>query len=267
MGQRTFILVRKKFLNPETFEEQSTISLIHHQWGHRKSMLALFLQELLNLHYNMDRSLTNKLGDSRYYEGGKDIMTKHVFNFYPLNNSESYIFEQPSDPKEDIFNTDVIQKYANMTDNNNGGMIIDVIQQYEEGKDGKLEPMYYGDCVRVRIGFVLGYEEEDLYDERVNGYIPLEKAFTRVCSPYEYVRKTSYSGVMKEDIFFANTFTSLCNFFGVEIVQDKKKAKAIRDKEKHCLSLINALTKGLKEGSRIEVPDVLLESDEGYAYK
>ena len=264
MGQRTFILVRKKFLNPQSMEEQSTISLIHHQWGYRKTMLAMFLQELLNLHYNMDRSLTNKLGDSRYYEGGKDIMVNHVFNFYPLNSAEdSYIFEQPSDPKEDIFNTDVIQKYASMTDNNNGGMIIDVIQQYTN----KVEPRYYGNCVKVRIGFVLGGEEEDFYSKKINGYIPIERAFERLVSPYEYVKKTSYIDYYEEDLFFAKTFVSLCNFFGVEMKYSKKKALAIHKKEKHIESVINALTKNLPEGSMIDVPKELLNLGKGYAYR
>ena len=265
MGQRTFILVRKNFLNPETFEEQSTISLIHHQWGHRKTMLAMFLQELLNLHYNMDRSLTNKLGDSCYCGDGTDIMAKHVFNFYPLNNAHSsYIFEQPSDPKEDIFNTDVIQKYANMTDNNNGGMIIDAIQQYEKDK---LQARYYGDCVKVRIGFVLGSEEEDYYNKKVNGYIPIERAFERLVSPYEYVKKTSYGDCYEVDLPFAKTFVSMCNLFGVEIKYSKKKALAIHKKEKHIESVINALTKNLPEGSMIDVPQELLNLGKGYTYK
>ena len=228
----------------------------------------MFLQELLNLHYNMDRGLTNKLGDSRYYEGGKDIMVNHIFNFYPLNNEHtSYIFEQPSDPKENIFNTDVIQKYAEQTDNNNGGMIVDVIQQYEEGKDGKLEPKYYGDCVKVRIGFVLGYEEEDYYNKKVSGHIPIERAFERLVSPYEYVKKTSYEDCYEVDLPFAKNFVSMCNLFGVEMKYSKKKALAIHKKEKHIESVINALTKNVPKGSFIDVPKELLNLGKGYAYK
>ena len=50
MGQRTAFLVKKNYK-----DNKSVINLIHHQWGIGKVTPMLFLHELIDMVYSLDR--------------------------------------------------------------------------------------------------------------------------------------------------------------------------------------------------------------------
>ena len=251
MGQRTAILLKKNFGN-----NRSTISLIHHQWGIGKTMPAYLTQEILKSVYPLDRSLES-LYSRTYNEKDKKLPLDYFYTFEPLSNeSNNYITNKEvktDDPNEDIWNTDVRVKYGNMTDNNNGLMLVEVTQLFDDKEE--TNPRTYGDKFKVKIGFALGYEETGFYHKNLKNSINLESEFVRLVDIEEYVLRTWRNPKAEK---YSKEFVKACRTIfkleDVEEVYDKKGKKLRAEKEKHIKNCIEALTKDLKDHETIEVP-------------
>lgn len=215
MGQRTAILVKKQ-VSPT----QAEINLIHHQWGIGKTLPALFMEQVLSSEYSLDRSWRrNKLQKS--------------YNFEPLSNEQdNYIYKEKVLPTEvDVWNIETIKDYFEITDNNNGGMIIE-ITPVPRGNDDEIdwESSYIG--LHVKVGFVLGNEECNVYYEnkRTNTYVgrKLEEPFSRIVSAREFMLKTGASYVPSDFIKCWNGFVAT---FGIEEAVSSVKSKKKVDKK------------------------------------
>lgn len=248
MGQNTAILLKKNFGN-----NRSTISLIHHQWGIGKTMPAYLTQEILKSVYPLDRNL-----ESLYYrsEEDKKLPLDYFYTFEPLNNeNNNYITNKEvktDDPNEDIWNTDVRVRYGKMTDNNNGLMLVEVTQLFD---DTDAKPRTYGDKFKVKVGFALGYGETSYYHKNLKDSINLESEFIRLVDIEEYVLRTwSNPKAEKYNKEFVKACRTIFKLEDIEEVYDKKGKKLRAEKEKHIKNCIEALTKNLKDHETIEVP-------------
>ena len=244
MGQRVFILLKKNFGN-----NKSTINLIHHQWGIGKVMPSLLLQEILRCEYPLDRN--------KSYGYGNPEAIEQEFTFEPLSNPQNnYIYnEEVKTDEVDVFDIDTINKYANRTDNNNGGMIVEVTQKFDSNGNAKT----YGDMLDVKISFVLGDEECSFYHEHFRESITIEKPFTRLVSSKEFITKT-LGGIDERDkwnLEFHKAFKIMLDLCGVEEVYDKGKAVKVAKRIKMLKTHADVMTKDLKDKEEIEVPEYL----------
>ena len=254
MGQRTAILIKKNYRN------KSTITLIHHQWGIGKVMHSLFLQEILRAEYNLDRSV-------RYDEDHLPI--DDLFSFKPLNNeNNNYITDMKVPKKTNVFDVDTIKEYFKRTDNNNGGLIIEVTQKYRKDYDGKVVPKTYGDMLDVKFSFVLGNEECGLWNSYFEQEFEIEEPFSRLVSAEEFARKTFGSHdeeIQKHTTKFLTGFKALCEVFRVEEVYNEKEAKRIQKITDSITTELELLEKKSKEtGIRQPIPKSLLKRPLAY---
>ena len=156
MGQRTAFLIKRTYWNGKV-----NIRLVHHQWGIGRVM-----------HNNFIRDFMEMITDRSY-------PAKTLKDFMKIIDDENslYIernFRKGSMSIPDVFDKKVIKRYFNRTDNNNGGMIIDIVE-----KPSDKEP-YYTEIESIRIGFVVGWEECD-YDYKTEKWLgdePFEKLYT-----------------------------------------------------------------------------------------
>lgn len=251
MGQRTAILLKKNFGN-----NRSTITLIHHQWGIGKAMPSMFIQEVLKLPYPMDRTLSY-ISESKLKADNK-LPIDYFFTFEPLNNTrDNYITNKEvatDNPDEDIWRSEVRIRYGNMTDNNNGLMLVEVTQNY----DNYGEPINYGsNMLSIKVGFALGSEEVHFWHDHLEGCVNFEPEFDRLVSMEEYVCRTftSEDGAIekysKEFVKSCRTIMKLADI--TEVYQKGGKAK--RDKkEKQIRTCLDVLTKDLADRQTIPVP-------------
>lgn len=248
MGQRTAILLKKNYGN-----NKSTITLIHHQWGIGKTMPAYLMQEILKESYPLDRRL--EMSD-------KKLPIDVFYTFKPLNNKDNnYITDKKvktDDKNEDIWDSKVRVRYGNQTDNNNGLMLIEVTQKY----DNNGNPRTYGDMLDVKVGFALGYEEIYYYHDRLNRSIEIESEFVRLVNMEEYATKTWRDDEYTKE--FVQACRTVMKLGGVEEVYDEEGAKQVEAKRNHIHNCIEALTKDLPEGQTIDVPKEFLEKDKFY---
>ena len=170
-------------------------------------MPSLLLQEILRCEYPLDRS--------KDYGGTHPEAIEQEFTFAPLSNPQNnYIYnEEVKTDEVDVFDIDTINKYADKTDNNNGGMIVEVTQKFDSNGNAKT----YGDMLDVKISFVLGDEECDFYHEHFKHSIEIEKPFTRLVSSKEFITKT-FGGNderNKWNLEFHKAFKILLNLCGV----------------------------------------------------
>ena len=249
MGQRVCILLKKNFGN-----NKSTITLIHHQWGIGKTMPAYLMEEALKYVYPLDRSLSY-LQRSKL-EGEKKLPIDYFFTFEPLNNPQNnYITNRvvpTDDPNEDIWKPEVRIRYGNQTDNNNGMMLVEVTQNFD--RNG--EPENCHNMLTVKVGFTLGYEETRLYHRKLKDTINLEPNFSRLVSGKEFALRTfgHNPNAVKFIKKFMQAYKTVLELADIEEVFDKKGEKKRNEKEAHILNCIEALTKDLPEGTRIDVP-------------
>ena len=143
-------------------------------------MPSLLLQEILRCEYPLDRC--------KSYGGTHPEAVEQEFTFEPLSNPQNnYIYNQEVKTDEvNVFDIDTINRYADMTDNNNGGMIVEVTQMFDSNGNAKT----YGDMLHVKISFVLGSEECSFYHEHFKESIDIELPFTRLVSSKEFITKT-----------------------------------------------------------------------------
>ena len=89
MGQRTFILVKKNYIDING-EWASRVSHIHHQWGLGRVMQGLLLQEVLKTQYNLNRNLGYLyLDKSEVLPNDNGFLKQPISRFYtfrPLSN-------------------------------------------------------------------------------------------------------------------------------------------------------------------------------------
>ena len=199
MGQRTAFLIKRTYWNGKV-----NIRLVHHQWGIGRVMHNNFIRDFMEM--VTDRSYPAKTL--------KDFM-KIIDDEHSLYLERNFRKGSMSIP--DVFDKKVIKRYFNRTDNNNGGMIIDIVE-----KPSDKEP-YYTEIESIRIGFVVGWEECD-YDYKTEKWLgdePFEKLYTGE----EYVK------ISCEDQYAYPEFIQMWNGFikqyEIEEVSDTKELKEV----------------------------------------
>ena len=214
---------------------------------------AYLVQEVLKASYPLDRRLE--------YTDEK-LPIDVFYTFEPLNNeSNNYITNKEvktDDKNEDIWRKEVRVRYGNQTDNNNGLMLVEVTQKF----DSNGNPKTYGDCLDVIVGFCLSYEEIYYYNDKLNNGIKLEPEFVRLVNMEEYATKTWRDDEYTKE--FIQACRSIMKLGEVAEVYDVAGAKEIEEKRNHINNCIEALTKDLPEGQRIDVPKEFLEKDKYY---
>ena len=199
MGQRTAFLIKRTYWNGKV-----NIRLVHHQWGIGRVMHNHFIRDFMEM--ITDRSYPRKTL--------KDFMTiiDDEGSLYLEKN-----FRKGSLAIPNVWDKKVIKRYFNRTDNNNGGMIIEITE-----KPSDKEP--YGlDIDDLKIGFIVGYEECD-YDYDTGKYLG-EKTFERLYTGEEYV-KISCSGRYAYPEFI-QMWNGFINQYEIEEVSDTKELKEV----------------------------------------
>lgn len=199
MGQRTAFLIKRTYWNGKV-----NIRLVHHQWGIGRVMHNHFIRDFMEM--ITDRSYPRKTL--------KDFMTiiDDEGSLYLEKN-----FRKGSLAIPNVWDKKVIKRYFNRTDNNNGGMIIEITE-----KPSDKEP--YGlDIDDLKIGFIVGYEECD-YDYDTGKYLG-EKPFERLYTGEEYV-KISCSGRYAYPEFI-QMWNGFINQYEIEEVSDTKELKEV----------------------------------------
>ena len=254
MGQRCCILLKKNY------KDKSTVSLIHHQWGIGKVLPALLLQEILRADYNLDRQM-----EYSWRDDGR-LPIDDLYTFKPLNSKgNNYITDRVVPKEENVFDIETIKKYFNQTDNNNGGFVIEVTQNYKE--DGKART--YGDMLDVKFAFVLGYEECSIWNKFFQVSVPLEEPFSRLVSVEEFACRTF--GEREEDIQkdtkrFIRGFRNVCKCLGIKEVYNKEMAKEMKFKIQRIETELNLLQKKQEEtGITQQIPKEYLRQPVAYA--
>ena len=194
MGQRTAFLIKRTYWNGKV-----NIRLVHHQWGIGRVMHNNFIKTFMEMVTNRDYEKTLK-------DFMKIIDCEH--SLYLERN-----FRKGSLSIPDVFDKKIIKRYFNKTDNNNGGMIIDIKE-----KQSDKEP--YGlDIEDLKIGFIVRYEECE-YDYNTSKYIG-DKPFERLYTGEEYV-KISCDGEYAYPEFI-NMWNAFINQYEIEEISDSNK--------------------------------------------
>ncbi len=162
MGQRVAFLIKRTYWNG-----QVNVRLVHHQWGIGRVMHNNFIRDFMEI-------VT--------YRG---LQGKTLKDFMKIIDDENSLYLEKNYRKgskgiPDVFDNKVIKKYFNRTDNNNGGMIIDIKEKPSDKQPWGL------DIEDLKIGFVVGYEECE-YDYDSHKYIG-EKPFENLYTGEEYVK-------------------------------------------------------------------------------
>lgn len=198
MGQRTAFLIKRTYFNGDV-----NIRLVHHQWGIGRVM-----------HNNFIRAFMQMITDRSYCKSLKDFMTI-IDDKGPLYLEENYTKGSADIPN--VFNKRTIKNYFNQTDNNNGGMIIDIVE-----KPSEKEP-FYAKLDSIRISFIIG-DEECEYDYDTEKYLG-EKPFSKLYTGKEYV-KISCEG---EYAFpeFLQMWNGFIKQYGIVELTDIKEVKEV----------------------------------------
>ena len=290
MGQRTFILLKKNYMN-NNGEWASRVSLIHHQWGIGRVMQGLLLQEVLKTQFPLDRSLQSIYScDINSTTNDNGYLTQPISMFYtfsPLNNpisnyhiydnssvkakdlgliptnrkeinyyledsktlktsivdenSATVIFDYPCQYKYDVFDIKNIQAYYELTDNNNGCMVVEITQQYTS--NGKVESIL-SEAFKVKVGFCTGSEEEDFYHASIGAStirVCYNPAMSTLVSPTFYSTHTYRDSKGMKD--FSKSFIAICKQADVQFTYDKTKEKKLLELEKSLNEICTSLAK------------------------
>lgn len=161
MGQRTAFLIKRTYWNGKV-----NVRLVHHQWGIGRVM-----------HHNFMKAFLAMITDRNYSKTLKDFMTI-IDDEYSLYFEKN--FRKNSKYIPDVFDKKTIKRYFNKTDNNNGGMIIDIKE-----KQSDKEPCR-ADIENVKISFVVGWEECE-YNYNTDKWIG-DEPFSKLYTGEEYVK-------------------------------------------------------------------------------
>lgn len=199
MGQRTAFLIKRTYWNGKV-----NIRLVHHQWGIGRVMHNHFIRDFMEM--ITDRSYPRKTL--------KDFMTiiDDEGSLYLEKN-----FRKGSLAIPNVWDKKVIKRYFKRTDNNNGGMIIEITE-----KQSDKEP-YSLDIDDLKIGFIVGYEECD-YDYNTRKYLD-EKPFEKLYTGEEYV-KISCEGQYAYPEFI-QMWNGFIKQYEIEEVSDTKELKEV----------------------------------------
>lgn len=160
MGQRTAILTKRTYKDGTT-----NIRLMHLQWGHSNWMHKHFIREFLFMNTDKKRVYTKEEQNFKNYFTFNHLIKDERYDPYL---DETYTANPPY-----IFNKEVIQEYYSKTDNNNGGLIIDV----KERSDSR----YITELEHCTIAFITGPEEcKNDQDE----------PFSELMTGAEYIKRT-----------------------------------------------------------------------------
>lgn len=199
MGQRTAFLIKRTYWNGDV-----NIRLVHHQWGIGRVMHNHFIKDFMEM--VTDRSFQGKTL--------KDFMTI-IDEKNSLYLEENYKKDSTDIPN--IFAKRTIRKYFNQTDNNNGGMLIEIKEKPSETKPYCLE------VDDLKISFVVGYEECD-YDYDKHKYLG-EKPFSTLYTGEEYV-KISCDGQYAFPEFL-DMWRGFIKQYEIEELTDTKEVKEV----------------------------------------
>lgn len=197
MGQRTAFLIKRTFWDGTT-----NIRLEHHQWGIGRVM-----------HNNFIRAVFEMLTNRGYDKSLKDFMTIMEDDSLYMERT----FRKGSIATPDVFNKRVIQRYFDRTDNNNGGMIIEIKEKQKDSKPWSL------DIEDLKIAFVLGHEEckfnYDTYE-----YLS-EKPFENLYTGEEYVRISCDGRYAYPE--FIQMWNGFIKQYEIEEISDTKESKKV----------------------------------------
>ena len=199
MGQRTAFLIKRTYWNGDV-----NIRLVHHQWGIGRVM-----------HNNFIRAFMEMITDRSYPPKTLKDFMKIIDEKYSLYLEGNYTKDSIDIPN--IFNKRIIKEYFDQTDNNNGGMIIDIVE-----KPSEKEPCGI-DIDSIKVSFVVGWEECD-YDYNSNKWIG-DKPFTKLYTGEEYV-KISCDGDFAYPEFL-KMWNGFITQYGIEELTDTKQIKDV----------------------------------------
>ena len=199
MGQRTAFLIKRTYWNGKV-----NIRLVHHQWGIGRVMHNNFIRDFMEM--ITDRSYPAKTL--------KDFM-KIIDDEHSLYLERNFRKGSMSIP--DVFDKKVIKRYFNRTDNNNGGMIIDIVE-----KPSDKEPSYT-EIESIRMGFVVGWEECE-YDYKTDKWLG-DEPFEKLYIGEEYV-KISCEGQYAYPEFI-QMWNGFIKQYEIEEVSDTKELKEV----------------------------------------
>ena len=187
MGQRTAFLIKRTYWNGKV-----NVRLVHHQWGIGRVMHNHFIRDFMEM--ITDRSYPAKTL--------KDFM-KIIDDEHSIYKEQN--FRKGSKRIPDVFDKKVVKRYFSKTDNNNGGMIIDIRE-----KQADKEP-YSLKIEDLKISFVVG-DEECNYDD---------KPFERLYTGEEYVRISCDGEYAYPE--FINMWNGFIRQYEIEEVADSKQ--------------------------------------------
>lgn len=198
MGQRTQVLVIKE---NKKGERKSTF--FHHHWGYGR-MMYMGLIDLVMSDYNKD-----------IFKKGYDFLApSHISTnekFYDITSDVPRKVLEDVDPE----NFATIAHVFDWADNNNGGMVVYIKENKEHD--------YYKS--HFKVGFLLGPSDAHY---RVTDCDGIEKeynignddmVFSRWLTPAEYGKMNGGSDY--SDDKFINLFTDFCEYFDVEVFENK----------------------------------------------
>lgn len=162
MGQRTAFLIKRTF-----WDGSVNVRLVHHQWGIGRVMHMNFMKAVMEL------------------ETYRGFQEKTLKNFMTIINDKHSTYKEQNFKVgnkriPDVFDKATIKKYFDITDNNNGGMIIDIKEKPSDKKPYSIE------LEHIKISFVVGHEECN-YDYKTDKYIG-DEPFEKLYSGEEYVK-------------------------------------------------------------------------------
>ena len=199
MGQRTAFLIKRTYWNGKV-----NIRVVHHQWGIGRVMHNHFIKDFMAM--ITDRSFQDK----NLKDFMKIIDEEH--SLYVEHN-----FRKGSMAIPNVFDKKIIKRYFNRTDNNNGGMIIDIVE-----KPSEKQP-YNTHIESIRIGFVVGWEECD-YDYKTDKWLG-EQPFERLYTGEEYV-KISCGGEYAYPEFL-QMWNGFIKQYEIEEISDTQEVKQV----------------------------------------
>lgn len=221
MGQRAGLLLKRNFA-----DGTSSVNLLHSQWAIGKIYPAFFMQEVLRMNYNMDTKLSygnygKSMQETGYMSFGELYKNSGIDYHYLINGRGNNIFTSQDKGvrdynKVDVWDIDTIMDLYNRTDNNNGGMIVEVTETKEKLPNGRV----HIEITNIKIGFLLG--EEECYKMKSKDGVK-EVPFSRIVSAREYMERTGGKCCPKCSIVMFEKF--LKTFEIEEIVKENRKEK------------------------------------------
>ena len=180
------------------------------------------------------------------------------FNYYEADHKtlktgiledNTVIMDYPCEYSLNIFDTNIVKKYRDLTDNNNGCMLVEVTQQY----NGHGAESIISEAFKVKVGFCTGSEEEDFYHEAIGSSyecIRYNPSFSTLVSPSFYATHTHgrCDKAMKE---FAKSLVTICGQADVTFTYDRKREKELLEMEKNLTEICTSLAKKGKSADEI----------------